>query len=430
MRKITDTQRATLGSVLTGIVWQGVMLVSGVLIARILGVEGRGNFALLALFPIVLAQIGSLGLPMAATYYIARDPSNARAIVRSITAPALLQTVILVAIHGSVLAVLIQGASSAFRIASVFTLAMVPVMLAQQYGIAILQGQRHFARFNALRVLPATFYSTAMVVLFLTSGGRLSSITFFWVAALATAAGITLAIAIRGLPKGHSDAGAKVGRAEMIQFGIKGFIGSISPIEAFRLDQAVVGLLLSPAALGLYVVGMAFTNLPRFIASSIGMVAYPHVADQAGGIATRRSTWRFFWFTVAACMPVVLLLEAAVGWLVPLFFGGEFAGAVALARILLVAAMLLSVRRVLSDCVRGAGFPGYGTVAEVASAITLVFALVLFAPGYGVEGVAFAMVCSAGVGLAVLVSLAVIRVPSRTTDTFAIREEAAIVRTR
>ena len=48
-------------------------------------------------------------------------------------------------------------------------------------------------------------------------------------------------------------------------------------METFRLDQAVVGLFLTPAALGLYVVGLAFANLPRFIAQSVGYIAYPRI---------------------------------------------------------------------------------------------------------------------------------------------------------
>ncbi len=66
----------------------------------------------------------------------------------------------------------------------------------------------------------------------------------------------------------------------MVAFGAKGLLGANSPIEYYRVDQAVVGLFLTPVALGLYSVALAFTNLPRSIANSLGVVAYPHVAVQ------------------------------------------------------------------------------------------------------------------------------------------------------
>ena len=40
--------------------------------ARTLGVEDRGNFAFLVIIPSILTQAGGLGLPTAATYYLAK----------------------------------------------------------------------------------------------------------------------------------------------------------------------------------------------------------------------------------------------------------------------------------------------------------------------------------------------------------------------
>jgi len=285
---------------------------------------------------------------------------------------------------------------------------MAPLILAQRYGLAVLQGAQRFRCFNVLRVLPVSLYSISVLVLFLTDSRGLPLIALFLITSMAVSASIALTMAAR-TPDARGSSHPNFKRRELIRFGLKGFIGSISPVDTFRLDQAVVGLLLSPAGLGLYVVGMAFTNLPRFIAGSIGIVAYPHVANQIDVAAARRSTWRFFWFTLLVCIPVVVLLEAMMGWLIPFFFGAEFADAVGLARILLIAATLMGGRRILVDCTRGAGFPGDGTISEVASAIALIAALVFFTPRYGVTGVAFAMVCSAGTGLAVLLGLTAIR---------------------
>ena len=52
---LKQSRRPLAGSILTGFVGQGVLIVSGVLAARILGVQDRGYLALLVLFPAVLA---------------------------------------------------------------------------------------------------------------------------------------------------------------------------------------------------------------------------------------------------------------------------------------------------------------------------------------------------------------------------------------
>src|SRR5262249_7021013 len=104
---------------------------------------------------------------------------------------------------------------------------------------------------------------------------------------------------------------------------------------------------------------------------------------------------------------VVLVLELSVGWLVPFFFGDEFSGAVVLTRILLVGALFLSARRMLTDGAQGLGRPGLGTIAEVSSWGFLLPALGVFAPLWGARGVALALAVSSALSFAVLLGLLV-----------------------
>ena len=379
-------------------------MVSGVLAARILGVEDRGYLALFALFPAVLSQVGSLGLPLALTYQLSREPKRAAAAVRVLRAPALLQAVALTAVHAAILIGVFADDPGDVRRVALLSLAGVPIALAQAYGLAILQGEQRFAAFNVFRTLPALLYSVVVAVLFVSGSGSLGSVTAAWLATAAVAAAATLAAALRALPAREAEPGG-VPRNRLIRFGLKGLLGWTSPVETFRLDQAVVGLLLSPASLGLYVVGLAFANLPRFIGQSIGYVAYPRVASQGDDERGRAELWQFFWVSVAVCALVIGALELAAGKLVPLFFGEEFSGAVGVTRILLVSGLFLAARRVLTDGAQGLGRPGLGTAAEVASWVALLPALAVFTPLFGVEGVALALTVSSGVSLAVLASL-------------------------
>ena len=97
----------------------------------------------------------------------------------------------------------------------------------------------------------------------------------------------------------------------------------------------------------------------------------------------------------------------------PFFFGQEFAGAVGLTGILLVGALFLGIRRVLSDAAKGAGRPGLGTIAEFASWVSLLPLLVILVPHFGVEGVAAALAISSALSLATLV-IALLRGATRS----------------
>ena len=99
---------------------------------------------------------------------------------------------------------------------------------------------------------------------------------------------------------------------------------------------------------------------------------------------------------------VVAFLEVAVVWLIPWLFGSDFGGAVATAQILLIAAFLLALRRVLTDIAQGLGNPISGTVAEVVNLSVALPLIAIAAPLWGIEGAAAALALGAAVSLAVL----------------------------
>ena len=403
MTPLRQSAASLAGSILAAVLGQGALIVSGVLSARILGVQDRGYLALLVLFPAVLAQIGSLGLPLAATFELSRNRARAADLVRTLASPALAQAGCLVVLHAGILAAVFWSDPHAVRVGALLSLGAVPAILAQSYGLAFLQGRQRFAAFNTLRTLPAATYSLAVLVIFLAGGGNLQWVAVGWVASSLAVGAVTLLIALRPLPLKTARRQAS-SLSAMLRFGLKGLLGWTSPIETFRLDQAIVGLFLSPVALGLYVVGLAFANLPRFIAQSIGYIAYPRVASREGRAAWAEM-WQFFLLTVAASSLVVVGLELSVSRLVPWIFGASFSGAVSLTRILLVGALFLSARRVLTDGAQGLGRPGLGTIAEISSWVFLVPALAIFTPLLGARGVALALTVSAALSFGVLLAL-------------------------
>jgi O-antigen/teichoic acid export membrane protein len=394
---------ATIGSVATGVGSQILLVFSGVISARALGVEDRGRLALLALFPIVLAQLGAMGVPLAVTFRVASGRTTARAAVRTVRSLALGQASIVVIGHLVLLELLaLPDQPGRMQTAGFITLAWTPAALLQMYAQALLQGQERFRAFNVLRALPGMLASAFIGILALVGEASLVNLAAAWTVAYVIAGMAAIAACLRGATGGQTR-GAEP-RRPFLAFGLRGLLGSSSPLETFRLDQAVVGLAISQAALGIYVVAVAFTNLPRFIAQSVGMVAYPRVAAERDGAEARRSLWAFAALATATSTVVAGALALAAGWMVPFFFGDAFAGAVTPCRILLVGSVFFGARRVLADGARGIGSPGLGTAAEVVTWIVLVPAVLLMAPLWGVNGVATALSLSAGAGAAFLVA--------------------------
>jgi len=289
-----------------------------------------------------------------------------------------------------------------------FSAAVLPAILGQEYALAILRGQGLYRSFNLLRVLPLALYAVGALLCFVSGVDSLETVAVVWVSAQSTASTLAIFTAYREARHGGHEDEAGVDLAGMIRFGLASAVGSASPTETFRIDQAVVGFLLTPAALGVYVVALAFTNLPRFFAQSLGFVIYPELAARESYADARRAMWRYVGASTALCVVTIALLALSVSTLLPFFFGGEFKRAVGVSQLLLVGTVFFCARRLLTEATRGLGHPSLGTFAELSAWILLPGALAVLLPRWGVEGVAVALAVSSAGSLLVLVGLTMV----------------------
>jgi O-antigen/teichoic acid export membrane protein len=395
--------RPIIGSLATAAVAQVALVVTGVVTARTLGPADRGYLALVILVPAILHGVGTLGLPRAVTYFVASDRANERPVVQAIRLPVLLQAVSLTALQIVVLWFVLADEPDRVRWAGVAVLPLITATLADQYGLALLQGQRRYAAFNILRTAGVVLYLGEVLVLLAVGRTELVAFALAWVVATALSGALTLTFALSGRRAARDvRKPAEVSRRALMRFALRGYLAWLSPIGTFRLDQALIGLLLAPEALGLYVVGLAFTNVPTFISRSIGFIAYPQVARATRARADESR--RFLWLSIALSGAAVIALELLAGWLVPLFFGSEFDGAVPLTRILLLAAFFEGARHVLTSTSSGSGRPGLASIAELASWLFLVPAVMVLMPLWEETGVAAATaIAAAGSSLTLLI---------------------------
>ena len=402
-------RRNLLLTVSAGVAIQLMLVITGPFLARLLGPAGRGDLAALMLWPIILVELGGLGIPAAVTYYISAGAPWRETIRRGLSFAAWQAAALTVLQFLIVLAVFAARGPEVWD-AALLTIAAVPGLLTQEYGLAVLQARSNLTWFNVLRLLPTALFALAVIVLFLTSAG-LVAVVLSWVLATSLIGLLTATYALRGsrasdLPQVQVDAPG--GRA-LLSFGLRGILSASSATDIVRPDQIALVLFLPSRALGIYVVGLSFTNLPYFFAKAIGLVAFPAVARESKPEVARRVAWRYLWTIIGLAGIVVCLLPPVMSTLIPLFFGEDFRDSVDLAYILIGGAFFASVRRVLAECMRGRGQPGAGTTAEAAAIVWLLAALGVLVPTVGLTGVAVALASSQVASLMLLVVIAIRR---------------------
>lgn len=402
----SPSRRNLIYTIGAGLAIQAMLVVTGPFLARLLGPAGRGDLAAVMVWPTVLIQLGALGIPAAVTYYLSRGTDRRETIglgLRFAGAQALALTLLQILVVAAVFA----SRSAEVYEAALISIAVIPGMLAREYGLAVLQARASLAYFSVLQVLPVALYMAAVVVLFATSAG-LVAVVIAWVGTTASVGLATFAYAlsrVEALGPGSGGQPSPGGR-EMFWFGLRGVLSANSATDIVRPDQIALALFLPSRALGLYVVALAITNLPYFIAKAIGIAAFPAVARGSEPGIARRVAWRYLWAMIGFAGVIVLILFATASFLIPFFFGQEFRESVELSYILLAGAFFTAVRRVGAECMRGRGRPGAGTTAEIVAVVWLLATLAVLLPIIGVTGAAIGLASSQLTSFLVLAAIA------------------------
>jgi O-antigen/teichoic acid export membrane protein len=344
---------------------------SGILLARILGPTGRGELAVVMIWPILLLTIGMLGVTDSITYHAARMLAPLKTLVGTSLALGLAQGVAIVALGlVAVPLILTKYSSETVRDCMLF-LAVIPIQLIWLYMISVLNGVHRFTAFNVLRVAPIALVTPELIGLAIAGELTITTVVVAFLVAHLIAVVASVAVVIRRV-EGVAWPEGWIAR-RVLAFGWRSQLSTISNLPNVRLDQIAISLVLTAHALGLYVVAWNVTLVTSLIGYSVVYAALPAVAAKSSRDEQRLAARRYVSGTLVISLAVAIPLLVFAPTILRLAFGGEFAGAADVTRVLVVASVVLGTSRVLGAVLKGANRPLEATIAEGAGlAVTLV----------------------------------------------------------
>jgi O-antigen/teichoic acid export membrane protein len=372
----------------------------GIIVARALGPELRGEYAAVTAWFGVALMAGGMGQPAALCFHVAHDPGQARGYVATsrammlVTGTAALAGGILLA---PVLAHGYPGLTVAYRIAFA---ASIIAFVGASYTFSL--QARNLRWWNTVRVSQPVLSLVLLAVLW-----RLRLLTL--TAALVVLA-LTMLIQLGWAYYRCRSAGLAPGRAQarlvrpLAGYGIAQ-IAALTPATVnAQLDQLVLSQAVPPAALGRYAIAVTCTMLPIPLVSAIGNVAFPRLAARrrVDGLAGRIQ-WLGIVGSGCAAAAILVPLALVAPWLIPLVFGPRYAGVVPLLWILTPAGVFLACNQVTGDVLRGRKRPLVVARAEGLAAVFTVILLVALLPVAGVYGAAIASAVAYGVSFCMMV---------------------------
>jgi len=370
-------------------------LITSVIVARVLGPEGRGLYALAVIITAMGIQFGNLGLHASNTYYVAKDhdllpPLLANTLVVSFLLGGLgsgLAWIVfllwpkLAPINGSLLAL---------------SLAWIPFGLAYLLLQNLLLGIHQVRAYNKIQLI-SNILGVVVIGLIIVVG-LVSVETLFCAGFVAALISFCWALArIRSHLSRVPHPSFSVFQ-ENIRYGIKAYLAALFAFLVVRVDLLMVKYMLNAEQAGYYSVAVSLGDMLYILPTVVGSLLFPKLSE----LTSDTEKWRLAKQTTlvlgAVMLPVTAVVIFVAKPIVRIMFGNPFLPAVSSFIVLSVGMLFYGVNNMVSNYLASIGFPWFSVhVWIIATGLNIALTLFLIS-NCGIIGAAISsLICYATV---------------------------------
>ncbi|MBD2845941.1 polysaccharide biosynthesis C-terminal domain-containing protein, partial [Paenibacillus sp. IB182496] len=401
---------------------RGVMLLGGfavsVLLARLLGAEGRGVIAAVFLIPTLLLYVADLGVRQATAYFTGRQVYAYEDIVKTSAFMWLVTSAGATAAIAAYYAVFYVGKYELPLLA--IALATMPFTLLVNYAKGILQGRDRVGKVNNLEMLNVGVNVAAVLVLL-----GLLKLGVLGAALVQLLMGLLVAVQALRMVR-QIAGGVRIGYVKGLPtaFLKKGltYAATLFVLQLnYRIDVLMLERMASVREVGLYTVGTTLAELIWQLPAAAGMVLFAKSAgSKSEGEATRRAAK-----LLRVMLPVLIAVCLGLGVFAPLavdlLYGADFDGSAQVIRLLLPGIVVMTFFKILNADLAGRGKPLFALGAYILPLVLNVVLNLIFIPQYGIEGTALTSTISYTVGGLLFLYLYLRETGLRLTDVLILR---------
>jgi len=392
------------------IVTLGLSLISSIVLARWLGPEGRGVFALVLLLPGLALSLGLLGFDQANAVFSGLAPERRRQLFWHSVAIAL-GVGCVITVGGILFVTLgapgVGGMVRAPIVLYALAIASVPFRMASEYWSAILRGMNRIVLLNALEVGMKVIALSLLALFVLRLGlGVTGAIWADFTLGVGTAVVMVVLLArveVAGRPAIDSALWKRTWA-----FAFPTYCAGVMTYLNYRIDQFIIAALLPTEALGFYVIAVDLGERLWILTGAVGTALLPHLTnsrDRDPALAAVVARHVMCW-TGAACLLLLLLADYAVR----ILYSSAFAPAAAALRWLLPGILVLTAGKVVVAELAARERIRFTVWLSAVSIVINIIANFVLIPSMGISGAALASTISYSV-----VSVVVLRYYLRET---------------
>ena len=369
----------------------GLNAATGIISARALMPAGRGELAIMVLWPVFLASALTLGIPSALTFQLKRNPSRQSELLGAALLMALLTSLLAIGIGLVLVPHWISHYSPRAILFAQLYLFSAPLTSLLLVGRAAMESRNDFSSSNKLLLWSPALTTAWLVVLLATH-----SITPYNAAAAYVVVGVVPSVIMMyQLWRMFAPSLRSLWSSSRLlsSYGIRSYGIDLCGTMALYVDQALVVRVLEPKLMGIYVVALSLSRMLNVFHTSVIMVLFPKAVSrtpEAVRDMTSRSVRMSTLLTSIAGLGIIILGPQVL----TLLYGAEYQIATAVLRILVVEVVLSGATLVLAQAFMALGRPGIVTALQVTGLLLTVPLVVLLTPRFGIVGAGLALLIS------------------------------------
>jgi O-antigen/teichoic acid export membrane protein len=368
-----------------------VRFVYSILLARMLGPEGKGIYSLVLIFSGLFVTFLSFGLGPATVYFTAKGAYPRKTVLENSSL-----AILILGIAGIALGVVVLLATGQMIYPEIprqllfLSLLLIPLnlfnkQLATQYLLGINRIDRYNLSGFGSVFIPFVFFLVSILLF----GRNLTAVIWSRVIGLTFLAGL-LYYWLRQSVGGFSFDLNRGYIKDVYQYGIKAYFANIIGFLNYRVELFLLGYYLPLSTAGYYAVAVGLAEMLWLVSQSAGTMIFPMVSAEQNEERKKTITPLVMRTVLGITLLGAVILYLLADFFIPLVYSNLYDPSVPLFKILLPGIVFVSGSRVLANDIAGRGKPILNTyVGGVGFLIQLVLNLSLI-PVYGAIGAAWA----------------------------------------
>lgn len=366
-------------------------LVGSIILARWLGPSQRGIFAAILLIPTILQYFVNFGFSSATIYFTAQPNSNKNTIWSNLIMIGFIQSIIGLIIGSFIINYYLLKYGLEIVTLGYLYLFTVPLGLFGMYATYILQGASHFKVTNFLKCIVPLGYCMGIIWLKLQQILSIENLVYVQLSIQSLYLIIALFFLHSILLKPFKFKIEYNFLRQMFRYSLKVWFGDVSQLANSRIDQFLIGGILSSRDLGIYTVAISVARFTSVFADAVRTIMLPSVTSK--NLFQEKVTEILNFFKKYWVFSIIfhLIFALSLPILIPFVFGNAYSEAVIICQILVIGSLFINAKTVLGGGIMGMGFPEVISYVEVVGMIISLIFSILMIKFYGLTGVSIAI---------------------------------------